>query len=687
VIGSHRRYAVALGLVVLLVALARMLVPEAIGLSDQGDAHRLTCQLGLEVDVAWRDRITPEVSSTAYVPFQWERHTWYGETCGANGTGQPYRSSQITLLRAAQLVTPVLGFDAALDLRALAVVCSVLLAGLASLLYLALPGRPALRMVTVGLVVLALLDRRVAGVFASGYSEPAALLGLLAVVVASLFVLRRRVATLPGLVALAGTGAFTLTSKSQMVGVLPLIVLALVWRPSRAPDQPSWPIRWQRTWFLGWARARAAGLVLSLVLVVLTASYLGSQPPRFEEVNRHNQLFHTLLALDDQPEEDLAWFGLDPALAPLSGTNITGNAELVGSPAYEPVADIDQGDILRFYAAHPGRLALLARRGLDAAAASDPSAYLASYGRDSGEPPHTFENRIWLWSALFEIADAVPAVLLVVVFGSLFVTVQVVRRTDDPEVEGPALVAAGVALSAVLSFWVAVLGDGTVELARHLIIADVLVAWCVPFAIAARFGARRPRPELALPPDVATKVRVDPAASAPPADDPVTVAPVTVGAAARYNAGDAAEPVPGAASFDELFERFVANDPDGPEPGRGWKVRRWRRTPPDPAGDLEAAVADPPPRPSPPVAADAPRPPRPPLPSRTPRRLAADVAPSSAAAEPVAPEHDPSEEPSATDGDADHDWLQLSPDDFLAALRTRSTPSPHPTDDPGGPHP
>lgn len=686
-IRSDRRIAACVGLVVLLVALLRMLFPSAIGLSDQGDAHRLLCQLGLEVDMSWHDRITPDVSSTAYVPMEWERHDWYGDSCGANGTGQPYRSSEVTLLRGAQILTPVLGFDAALDLRALAVVCSALLAVLVALLYLALSGGTAVRLFTVGFVTLTLLDRRVAGVFASGYSEPAALLGSLAVVVASLFVLRRRTPSLPALVALTGAGAFTLTSKSQMVAVLPLVVTALVWRRSASVvTRPgaSWWVRIIRA-----ARARTAGIVCSLVLVAITSWYLSSQPPRFEEVNRHNQLFHTLLALDDQPEDDLRWFGLDPSLAPLAGTNITANDALVSSPAYAEVADISQADLVRFYATHPGRLALLARRGLDAAASADLSGYLASYPRSSGEPPHTFENRIWLVSALFEIADAVPVLLVVVVLGSLVVSVLVVRRSDDPEVEGPALVATGVALAAMAAGAAAVWGDGTVELPRHLMIADVFVAWCVPFTVAARFGARHERPELALPPDIVD--RLGTSVEAPDVDGEVEPRP---------DLPDGTDP-----SFDELFDRFVASDPDGSSATTPWRTLRWRRSrlvvdeQPEPSVDerperpepvLDAAALDPWPEPllggrrhsragsGPIVEGDSPPAPQEPPVAPTPSE---DVEP-----EPE-PEPDPDpestfEEPevelvgSETESEPEADWLDLSADDFLAALRARHSAPP-----------
>ncbi|WP_254127238.1 DivIVA domain-containing protein [Aquihabitans sp. G128] len=554
--------ALVVGVVVTIVALLRLLVPTAIGLGDQGDAHRATCQLDVAMSSTWTERTTPDRSASAFVPFRWEDHRWYGETCGADGTGETYRTTEVTLLRGAELLTPLLGFDGALDLRALAVLSSVVLGVLSGVACLVLPGRPGVRAGIVALLVAVLLDQQVAGVFASGYSEPAALLGLFAVVLAALAVLRRREASATALLALAGAGAFTVLAKTQMVAVAPLVVAALVWRPSRARPAGG-------RGRLAGLRARSLGLLLAVGLLAVTGWYVQAQPARFTALNRHNQIFATLLTLDDQPEADLRWFGLDPKLARAAGTNITQDPEVTGSLAYEQVAGVSEADVARFYALHPGRLGLLLRRGLDAAASPDSTSYLGSYADTAHEAPYARENRLWLSSAFFEVADAVPAVLVLVVLTSLGASILLVRRTDDPAVEGPALVSAGVAIAAVLAFGAAVFGDGLVELGRHLLIADVLIAWALPLTVAAALGARKARPAPAVPPDVAAKRGLPvPAPDEVVVDEPVEAVRPPVLVPASVGASTLAWP-PSAVERDDRAPSLVAAPPAGAEAGDG----------------------------------------------------------------------------------------------------------------------
>ena len=82
---------------------ARLFVGGAIGLSDQGDGTRLLCSLGV------REGNPFNASETDHVYLTWYPHHWYGEACGAIGSGEPYNSSQLWILHVAKWLTPILG--------------------------------------------------------------------------------------------------------------------------------------------------------------------------------------------------------------------------------------------------------------------------------------------------------------------------------------------------------------------------------------------------------------------------------------------------------------------------------------------------------------------------------------------------------------------------------------------------
>ena len=82
---------------------------------------------------------TPDLNQ--YVNPVWVAHRWYGEACGADGSGEPYRSSELWLLSVAKHLTPLLGFQGSLDLRVLGVLASVLVGLAVGLLWRCFPVR------------------------------------------------------------------------------------------------------------------------------------------------------------------------------------------------------------------------------------------------------------------------------------------------------------------------------------------------------------------------------------------------------------------------------------------------------------------------------------------------------------------------------------------------------------------
>jgi hypothetical protein len=491
---ERSRLAVVVALVAFVAGASRLLFPVTIGLADQGDAHRTMCALDVRPDEAWSAPVG------AYVVEQWVPYRWIGPSCGANGTGEPYRSSQLAVLRAARAVGGAVGIEG-VDLRVVGLVGAAAIAVLLGAIVQVLPGPRSRALLLAAALWLALYDHGVAGYFVSGYTEPAALIGLLALAAAGLVLFRDRASSLGGLLCFASAAAVALTAQSQMVGLLPLVVVALVWQPL-APGRAAGRGRWRR---------RVPGALLATGLVVLSVAHLLAQPARIDEVNRHNQVFQTALVLGSTPRADLEDLGVSPTLAPLAGSSIQDDVELSGSPAYERFQrDITWGRIARLYAAHPDRLVLLVRRGVDAAASAGAPTNLGAYPERAGRAPGEHESRIAVWSLLFEVADAVPLLLAalwaaVVVFG-----IGLLRSHPGPEARAPAMVAVGAALAAAGQFGVVLLGDGLVELDQQLVLTRVLLMVALAFSVCAVFGARGSPPPLRLPPDLAKDAEVEP---------------------------------------------------------------------------------------------------------------------------------------------------------------------------------
>jgi hypothetical protein len=476
------RVAAMVGAAAAVGLLLRMLLPGPVGLSDQGDGHRLLCQLGLRNDVPWN------TSQADYVYPTWVEHRFYGQTCGANGTGEPYFSSQLGLLRFARFLTPILHLPGDLDLRALAVVCC-LLAGLAIGWLVAEVRGPAWARVGVGVAVtIVVADSGIAPYFASPYSEPAAFLGVLFLCPALLRFLREPKAGFGLLAAIAAIAAFTLTSKSQMISLLPPLVVVLLARPGPGPDWSTAATRTRR--IAGIMLSRTAGIVVAGGLILLSASYLSAQPPRFAELNMYNQVFGTILPNSDDKEVDLRWFGLDPSLARGSGSNVLSPDSVAPDPAYAGFADkVHPGDIARFYLTHPARLPDLISDGLDAAAQFRLEPYLANYPPNSGAPPHTMEHRMELFTLVFALFGQ-GAILLIGWIGALAGFVIGTKRRSPEGQLGLVLL-----VGLLSQFAVIMMTDGAAETIKHMVVVDFMTGLLPAIALAAYAGRRKRQPQ------------------------------------------------------------------------------------------------------------------------------------------------------------------------------------------------
>lgn len=441
------------------ILLARLFVGGAIGMGDQGDGRRLMCQLGV------RNAAPFSANRSAFLYPTWIPHHWFGEACSADGAGGVYRSSELALLSLARLLTPVLGLPGALDLRALGVVCSIVVGLCVAVLVVAVPGPLLLRLSIASAVGLLAADSAVAQFLVSPYSEAAGLLGCLALVPALLLLWRRGHTTWPTLLAVGFLSAFTLGSKTQAVGLLPALVAALVWLP-----------HWRHR---SWLAARLPGLVLSALLVCLGAYFAATSPQGFSQQNVYGQVFGTILPNSHDPAADLRSLGADPSLADASGSNRESPHAASQRLAYLTFRDeVTATTVLRFYVTHPVRLAGLGGAGLHGVAHWEQD-YLGSYLPDSGRAPLSIERRVDVYGGLFR--GAFPALLALFWIGTVYVGVRTVRdRRLTTHEQALGRLALFVAAGAFCEFWTIMLVAGFPDVYKHMIYTNLLLALGLP---------------------------------------------------------------------------------------------------------------------------------------------------------------------------------------------------------------
>jgi len=466
------------------IMLARLFAGGAVGTGDQGDSRRLMCQLGV------RSFRPFGAVASKYVYTTWVSHQWYGEACGADGSGEPYHSSQLLLLRLAKPVTTMLNLPGTLDLRAVGLICAAVVGLAVAALVLVLPGSTRARVVIASLVALAVADGSVAEYFVSPYSEPAALLGIVVLSAALLWLWRDGESTWPRLIVAAAAATFTMLAKPQLVALLPAVVLALVWLPQRRgdADDPD-HVRASSSNVIGriatWAATRWPALVACVMVTTAAAVYLGSSPRRFSEISVANQVFLEILPHSDDRSGDLRSLGVDPGLAAASGTDVASPRSALRMPSYLQFrAHVTQASIVGFYGTHPDRLPRLAWEGLRGIGVWRQD-YLGTYTPDSGHRPGAQECRICVFGAVFSSTRHQPALILVLWAATLALGIAVLRDrllgSPDRAVGRLAII---LVLAAVSEFWATMLSEGISDLYKHLIVTNLLTALCVPILIA-----------------------------------------------------------------------------------------------------------------------------------------------------------------------------------------------------------
>lgn len=479
--GLVSRRGVALAAVVTGVAwvgilLARLFVGGAVGMGDQGDGRRLLCQLGVRTSTEFNG------STSAFLNPTWIAHHWYGEACSADGSGGVFRSSQLWLLSMAKHLTPVLGLPGTLDLRALGVICAVLVGVVVAALVVFVPGPVALRVVVASLVGLLAADSMVAEFFISPYSEPAELIGTLALCPALLALWRRGHTTWPTLAVIAFLGTVVIGAKTQAAALLPALVVGLLWLPHRRGTRASG--RGNRVIRLaGWLKVRVPGLLVSGLLVGATGYFVITAPVGLAQQDVYAEVFGEILPHSPNPAADLRALGADPSLANAVGTNPESPNAATLRPEYLRFrTEVTQTRIVEFYLTHPDRLVAVGADGLRGVDQWRQN-YLASYLATSGHPANSIESRVGVYGAIFR--HAWEPVLVFVWAATLYVGVRTARRrTLDAATRAVGMLGVFVPLGAFAEFWAVMISVGFPDLYRHMVLTNMLLALGLPILVA-----------------------------------------------------------------------------------------------------------------------------------------------------------------------------------------------------------
>ena len=450
----------------MLAALLQLLWGQDIGLADNGDGFRLMChfRLGKSVDVIGSPLVL--------------RYDLTPEGCLPE---LAYLSSQEWLVRPAIWAYRLLqSAEAGFDLRYFGFLHSAVFGALLGGLYLALPGGRRVRVLTIVLAGVLLADVTFVTYFVSPFSEPAAFLGLLAVVATTAWYVRERKHPLLAVVALLAVTVFLVLAKAQTFVFAILLCPVLI---SRAVEIGPLRGRW---------KGRLIPAAVGAVLVVTAGANVVLQPDFFAQVNRHNLVFYTLLVDSADPEATLRSLGAPTGLVRYRGTGYFGldDATRENDAEYQQFQRVvDRRRLVTYLATNPHHWVPLLRAGAGAVSALR-TPYLSNYpvprpaDQLLAHRPNPTER------LLGAVGTASWPVLPVAWLMALVVAaVPLLRRSFGPDARALGAVCfllAGTALSQVL---VSLVGDGYYELVKHTVLAGYATALLVAITIGAVVGA------------------------------------------------------------------------------------------------------------------------------------------------------------------------------------------------------
>jgi hypothetical protein len=456
--------------------LIRFLVPVPVGQADNRDGPRLMCSLG--------------VGPVTYGHPRYFRFAYFTYVPKVGCVGRvPYLSSELVPLVITRVLTPLLTLPGVLNLIALGLLmCALASAGIASLAVgLRIPLWAQLLVAAVLWLILA--DAAFFDVFASPFSEPAALTGLLLVAAGVLYLGRGWRATVSGLV-LAGSGGFlAILSKEQYLVLAVPICVTLVLASARGGR--------------GLARFRSrqarAGAVVAGILAVLaggyaTWDYASSYGQRLEHIQAVDMIFTDIVTTRAAAPAQLRTLGLPATWARYAGLYYWHPHSVRTDPLlhrYE--GRLTDTNIAHYLITHPGSIARIGQKSAEQAQLLRVTS-LGDYPPGSGHPAGAVESRI---TVITWLAQRLPARLGLFLLLPLWAVMAAIaaatlrwRRGDSWHRDGAVLVLCmtGCAMAAFIppAYFAGI------STTRHMVGSNLatLLALTVSVALAASMGYR-----------------------------------------------------------------------------------------------------------------------------------------------------------------------------------------------------
>jgi hypothetical protein len=400
----------------------QLVVPPIVGLADNGDFSRIAGPLGV---------FPPEDLGNAAF-FSWIVPQYRFDSSRIWLHGLCCYSSQTLLAVPSLPVGLAIAPPGRFDLRATGIVNGLAILAAMGLLLLGLRPLSRSQRILGGLLLLAVFsDVTYVSLLNSFYTEPAALVFLLAVVGRGLVL--ARTPNPPAWLAAAFFLASALFATSRPQNALLGFFLA----------------------FLGWRLVRYDGdrlsrrrlvVLAALALCAVSFVYSCSTPRLLRRIYRFNTVFRVLLPKSPDPRGDLTQLGLPPDFARFVGISGFSPAAPVGDDSFQRIfGKVSYRKLAAFYASRPARLREALERGAGQAFEMRPSG-LGNYARESGKPPGALSRTFSAWSrAKVRFAPARLWFVMVYLFASLTAAIHLRWKGSTP------------ALRAAAEIWIALL--------------------------------------------------------------------------------------------------------------------------------------------------------------------------------------------------------------------------------------
>ena len=376
-------------LVSLVLFIVRFVLPVPVGQADNHDGPRLMCWLGVGPVVTHGYTRWFSYAYFQYVPHQ------------ACARIPRYPSSQLVPLELTKLLTPLLGLPGTLNLIALGVLnCVIASFGIASLAT-GLRLRPWGQVMVATAVWLIMADAAFFDLYASPFSEPAALLGLLLVAAGVVYLGRGWRATVFGLVLAGSGGLLAILVKEQYLTLAGPICLTVA-LANATQGRRCW-LRLPRT------RQTGAAVAAAALLATSTASYgLWDYTSRYGARLHHEQavdmIFTDIVISRHNALAELSALGLPASWSKYAGHDFWDKISVRHDPLYFRYAGrLTDVNIAQFLLAHPSSIIGVGQHAAILAQHFRVTT-LGNYPPSAGHPPSATETRVgvvtWLMHLL-----------------------------------------------------------------------------------------------------------------------------------------------------------------------------------------------------------------------------------------------------------------------------------------------